>query len=100
MLIPLSFSAILGGTVTLIGTSTNLIVEGMACSRGFDELGVFSIAPLGLVYLAVGIAYVFTIGRRLLPTRPSPPDLSDKYEVRSFITELRVEDARGGTHPG
>jgi di/tricarboxylate transporter len=93
VLIPLSYSAILGGTVTLIGTSTNLIVYGMARSRGFDELGVFSIAPLGLIYLAVGLAYLFTFGRRLLPRRESPPDLSDKYEVRSFITELRVEDA-------
>lgn len=92
VLIPLSYSAILGGTLTLIGTSTNLIVEGMARSRGFDELGLFSIAPLGLIYLAVGTVYLFTIGRRLLPRRPSPPDLSDKYEVRSFITELRVED--------
>lgn len=93
VLIPLSFSAILGGTLTLIGTSTNLIVEGMARSRGFDELGLFSIAPLGLIYLAVGIVYLFTIGRRLLPRRPSPPDLSEKYEVRSFITELRVQSA-------
>jgi di/tricarboxylate transporter len=93
VLIPLSFSAILGGTVTLMGTSTNLIVDGMARSRGFDELSMFSIAPLGLIYLAVGMAFLFTFGRRLLPRREAPPDLSDKYQVRSFITELRVEDA-------
>jgi di/tricarboxylate transporter len=92
VLIPLSYSAILGGTVTLIGTSTNLIVYGMAESRGFDALGMFSIAPLGLIYLGVGTLYLFTVGRRLLPHRETPPDLSDKYEVRSFLTELRVQE--------
>jgi di/tricarboxylate transporter len=92
VLVPLSYSAILGGTVTLIGTSTNLIVHGMARARGFDELTMFSIAPLGLIYLGVGTVYLFTIGRRLLPRREAPPDLSDKYEVRSFLTELRVEE--------
>ena len=93
VLIPLSFSAILGGTVTMIGTSTNLIVYGMARTRGLDELGMFSIAPLGLIYLLVGTVYLFTIGRRLLPRREPPPELSDRYDVRNFVTELRVEEA-------
>jgi di/tricarboxylate transporter len=88
-LIPLSFVAILGGTVTLIGTSTNLVVYGMASSRGTD-LTMFSIAPLGFIYLAVGFLYLFTIGRPLLPRRVRPPDLSGKYDVRRFVTELEV----------
>ncbi len=91
-LMPLSFVAILGGTVTLIGTSTNLIVHGMATERGYDEFGMFSIAPLGLIYLVVGLAYLFTAGRRLLPRRDRPPDLSGKYDVRRFLTELEVCD--------
>ncbi|MFV1986332.1 MAG: SLC13 family permease [Gemmatimonadota bacterium] len=91
-LMPLSFVAILGGTVTLIGTSTNLIVHGMAVDRGFNALSMFSIAPLGLIYLAVGFAYLFTIGRRLIPRRTQPPDLSGKYDVRRFLTELEVND--------
>lgn len=89
-LMPLSFVAILGGTVTMLGTSTNLIVYGMARSRGLEELHTFSIAPLGLAYLAVGMTYLFTVGRVLLPARAGPPDLSGKYEVRRFTTELRV----------
>lgn len=89
-LMPLSFVAILGGTVTLIGTSTNLVVFGMARTRGLDALGMFSIAPLGLIYLAVGFLYLFLVGRRLLPRRERPPDLSGKYDVRRFVTELEV----------
>lgn len=89
-LMPLSFAAILGGTVTLIGTSTNLIVYGMARDRGFDEFTMFSIAPLGVIYLAVGLAYLFTFGRRLLPRRPGSPDLARKFSVRDFVTELEV----------
>jgi di/tricarboxylate transporter len=92
VLIPLSYAAILGGTVTIIGTSTNLIVDGMARARGLDELSMFSIAPLGLIYLGVGLLYMFTVGRRLMPRRDAPPELSEKYDVRNFITELKVEE--------
>lgn len=92
-LMPLSFAAILGGTVTLIGTSTNLVVYGMARNRGFDELTMFSIAPLGLVYLGIGLTYLFTVGRGLLPSRPSQADLTGKYDVREFLIELRVTNA-------
>jgi di/tricarboxylate transporter len=89
-LMPLSFAAILGGTVTLIGTSTNLVVWGLAEERGLTELHLFSIAPLGVIYLAVGLAYLFTVGQWLIPRRLGPPDLSQKYEVRRYVTELEV----------
>ena len=89
-LMPLSFVAIMGGTVTLIGTATNLVVHGEAVARGFDELTMFSIAPVGLICLAVGMLYLFTIGRRQMPRRERPPDLSSRYGVRRFTTELRV----------
>ncbi|MDE2679672.1 MAG: SLC13 family permease, partial [Gemmatimonadota bacterium] len=91
-LMPLSFVSILGGTVTLMGTSTNLVVHGEAMSRGFDELRMFSITPLGLICLAVGLLYLFTAGRVLLPRRIRPPDLSSKYDVRRFVTELHVPE--------
>ena len=89
-LMPLSFVSILGGTVTLMGTTTNLVVHGEAVRRGFDDLHMFSITPLGLICLAVGLLYLFTVGRVLLPRRLRAPDLSAKYDVRRFITELHV----------
>jgi di/tricarboxylate transporter len=91
-LMPLSFAAILGGTVTLIGTSTNLVVYGMAQNRGFEELTMFSISRLGLVYLAIGLVYLFTVGRALLPRRTGQADLSGKYGVRDFTAEFRVTE--------
>ncbi len=90
-LMPLSFAAILGGTVTLIGTSTNLVVYGIAESHGLSELTMFSIAPLGLVYLAAGMLYLFTVGRWLIPRRMGAADLSGKYQVRQFLAELAVQ---------
>jgi di/tricarboxylate transporter len=90
-LMPLSFAAILGGTVTLVGTSTNLVVYGIAESHGLSELTMFSIAPLGLVYLAAGMLYLFTVGRWLIPRRMGEADLSGKYHVRQFLAELAVQ---------
>ena len=89
-LMPLSFVSILGGTVTIMGTTTNLVVHGEAMARGYDALHMFSITPLGLISLAVGLLYLFTIGRALLPRRIRPPDLSAKYDIRRFVTELQV----------
>jgi di/tricarboxylate transporter len=92
VLIPLSYAAILGGTITLIGTSTNLIVHSAARNRGYDALSLFSIAPLGLIYLAVGLTYVFTVGRRLLPDRPTGAALTEALESRVYVTELRITE--------
>jgi di/tricarboxylate transporter len=94
-LIPLSYSAILGGTVTLIGTSTNLVVHNLARNRGYGELSMFSIAPLGLIYLTVGLLYMATVGRRLLPSRPATDDLDHKLARRVFTTDLVLTDESG-----
>ncbi len=91
-LMPLSFVSILGGTVTLMGTTANLVVHGEAMRRGFGDLGIFSITPLGLICLAVGLLYLFTAGRILLPRRMLTPDLSARYDVRRFVTKLSVPD--------
>jgi di/tricarboxylate transporter len=90
-LMPLSFAAILGGTVTLVGTSTNLVIYGIAQDHGLSGLSMFSIAPLGLLYLAVGMVYLLVTGSWLIPRRMGAADLSGKYQVRQFLAELAVQ---------
>jgi di/tricarboxylate transporter len=76
LLIPLSFATILGGTCSLAGTSTNILVSGMAREQGIASLSLFSIAPLGLVYALVGGLYLWFVAPKLLPNAiPFPPSL-------------------------
>src|SRR6266511_1249376 len=72
MLMPLSFATILGGTCSLIGTSTNIVVDGVAQSHGITPFRLFEISGPGVIYGVVGILYF--IGRRFLPDRPTLSD--------------------------
>jgi len=85
LLIPLSYAAIMGGSLTLIGTSTNLLVDGVARAQGMEPFGIFEILPVGLVVCAWGLLYMATIGRRLLPERDSMAGmLSDRSKMKFF----------------
>ncbi|HEV7368782.1 SLC13 family permease [Arenibaculum sp.] len=88
MLIPLSYGAILGGTCTLIGTSTNLVTDGVAQRMGLASFGIFEITGLGLVMAAVGIAYLALVGYHLLPDRHTVAGILSNQVQRQYLTEV------------
>lgn len=91
LLIPVSFAAILGGTCTLIGTSTNIIVDSVAQQSGLEPFHIFEIAPIGVIIAAVGIV-VMVLMRGLLPDRSSASALLQGDEKRQFVLEAVIED--------
>lgn len=90
LLIPLSYATILGGTCTLIGTSTNLVVHGLMLDNGLAGLGFFEISRVGIPVAIIGLAAVILIGHRLLPERKEPlVELGEK--TREFVVVMKVE---------
>ncbi len=96
LMIPLSYAAIFGGTTTLIGTSTNLVVSGLWIGTGRAPLGLFEIAKVGLPCALAGIAYLLVFGRWLLPDRK--PVIGEADDPRAYTVEMEVDPA--GPLPG
>jgi len=92
LLMPLAFGAILGGTCTLIGTSTNLAVSGALPRYGIQPFTMFELTRVGVVIVGVGLLYMLFVGRRLLPNRKSNESLTEQYHVRQYMTEVIVLD--------
>ncbi len=89
LLLPLNYAAIFGGTCTLVGTSTNILVSSLAADRGVHAFSMFEFLRMGGVFFAVGMAYNFLLVR-WLPDRGDSSNLTGKYQLATYLTEVRV----------
>lgn len=92
LLIPLSHMAVMGGMISLIGTSTNLLVDGVARDAGIAPFSLFEIAPLGLAVVVVGAAYLALFADRLLPERQSMSALLGNRKGMKYFTEVAIPE--------
>ena len=90
LLMPLAFGAILGGSCTLIGTSTNLAVSGAIVRYGQQPFSMFELTSVGIVIFAAGMIYMLVLGRKMLPNHGGGTSLTDDYSIREYISELVV----------
>lgn len=91
LLMPLSFAAMFGGVCTLIGTSTNLLVDSIATDNGLAGFGMFEFAPVGIIFFVAGFLYLFTIGINIIPERRKDESLTDTFEMQSYLTDVVLQ---------
>ena len=90
LLMPMSFAASLGTTITIIGAPAFLIVDGLLKQSGQEGLGIFSIAPIGLVLSLAGTVFIVVLGRVLLPAHPGDDEAVDNFRLDGYYTELVI----------
>jgi di/tricarboxylate transporter len=92
LLMPISFASMFGGVCTLIGTSTNILVSSIAVQHGLPAFGMFEFTKMGLVFFGVGIVYMALFGVRLIPVREAEDNLTDKYRMNDYLTDIVLEE--------
>jgi di/tricarboxylate transporter len=92
VLLPLSYASIFGGTLTLIGTSTNLLVNSVVVDSNERPLGMFEFTIPGVIIAAAGLGYITLAARRMLPARASTGELTRKYRIGEFLSELALSE--------
>lgn len=90
LLLPLAWSTLLGGTLTLIGTPPNLLASELLVSAGLPGFSFFDFTEMGLIMALTGVLYMWLVGRHLLPDRPTTEDLSESEDARGYRWELRI----------
>ena len=93
LLIPLSYAGIYGGTITLIGTSTNLLVNSIAVDNGIAAFTMFEFSRMGLIFLIFGTLYTAFIVPKILPARVGVSSLTQNYRLSPYLTEMKIDSA-------
>ncbi|MCB9195431.1 MAG: SLC13 family permease [Flavobacteriales bacterium] len=91
MLIPLSFASIFGGMCTLIGTSTNILVDGILRKEGYEGFDMFTFSHLGLIFMIIGLIYMLVLGIRLLPKNRKDGGLDEKFQMKDYVSEIKLQ---------
>lgn len=93
LLMPMSFASMFGGLCTLVGTSTNILVSGIAAEHGLEPFSMFEMSRMGIIFFAAGIIYMISIGIRLIPSRKQGTQgLVQKFGMGEYLTEIILED--------
>jgi di/tricarboxylate transporter len=90
LLMPLAFASILASSTTLISSSTNIVISGLMTQYDLAPLGMFELSLVGIPVAIVGLAYMITIGRRLVPDRGSADEAEDAFGIRPYLTEIVI----------
>ncbi|MFO7943043.1 MAG: SLC13 family permease [Anaerolineales bacterium] len=90
MLLPLAFSSILASSVTLVGTSTNIVISGMLGNYGLESIGMFELTLVGVPIVLVGLLYMLLLGQHLIPDRTQDGDLQEQFGIRPYLSEILV----------
>lgn len=91
LLMPLAFASMLGGTCTLIGTSTNVAASGLLREMGLEPFGMFEFSAVGLIVVGLGILYLTTLGMRLLP-EAAAASLTESYDLARYLAEVAITE--------